>query len=179
MGTPPPEGFVSLDQANTVFENCLCLLRRGSAVYYYGLFRTAVLRQTRFLKLGPFDWKDAYLLHEITSLGKIHIVPKILFHRGYVGAYNLKSFSRWKLPGFRYGYKDYYLESARCFLESKQLTVVEKLRLIWDLTVSTVARIYWHEQLPRPLKVLIRCGSVMLKWIGFRRSYPGAMIAKD
>lgn len=157
----PSAAFPAINETNEIFKNCVLFVSRPLSNLFYGIYKTEVLRQTRFVKLNYFDWGDLYLLNEICTLGRMHIVPKVLFHAGVVEAVRpVKSSARWKLPGFKYSYHQYYLESCRWFATSKNLNAPQKLYLIKLLTVQVFRLMLAYEHvIPMPAKaMLIRGG---------------------
>ena len=164
-GTIPAEGYPAINEANGVYENCCAYVSKGSPELIYGLFRTDVLRKTRFLQLRYFDFGDVFLINEMCTQGKMHLVPKILFHTGCVGPRPVKSLSRWCLPGFKLSYGAYFRESARCFLCSSNLSLVQKQYLLWKLSLQIPHMIYHYEQLPSWVRLTMQGAAAMLRFV--------------
>lgn len=155
-GTVPPEGYPAINKSNSIFENCCIYLRKGSSELIYGIFRTSVLRDTRFSRLSMFDWGDVFLINEICTRGAMHLVPKVLFHTGFVAPRPIKSFARSRLPGFKWSYSSYYVQSAWCFSRASTLRLWQKAHLLWLLTMQLASMVYTYELPPAPKRGLER-----------------------
>jgi len=164
----PPAALPAINESNDIFKNCILFVSRPWSNLFYGIYKIEVLKQSRFVKLDYFDWGDLYLLNEICTLGKMHIVPKVLFHTGVVEAVRpVRSFARWKLPGFKYSYHEYYLQSCRCFLTSKNLNPSQKLYLLRLLTTQVVRLVLAYEHIPTPARIVLeRSGGFVNRALG-------------
>jgi glycosyltransferase involved in cell wall biosynthesis len=132
---------------NSYFENCVLLLRKPTPNFIYGLFRTDILRQTSFSQLKHFDFFDVFLSYEIATMGKMHVIPIVLHYSGVVDTVRVpKSFARLRIPGFTFGYSEYYFKSLRLFLRSRLFTYQQKVHLIELLNTQIIKLITNHEQ---------------------------------
>jgi len=136
-----------LSEGNNAFQNCCLLLRQPEPSFIYGLFRTDTLKKTHFIAIDYFDFGDVYLLYEIATMGKMRIVPLVLYHAGVVEAVRTpKSCAKCKLPGFKFGYSKYYFESLKLFLRSKSFSHRQKLHLVQLLNSQVVGLVIGHEK---------------------------------
>lgn len=136
-----------LSKENNSFQNCYLLLSHPASGLIYGIFKTRILKKTRFISINDFDYGDLYLLYEIATIGKMHITPRVLYHAGIVEAIRSpKSFARRKIKGFKYGYSKYYFESLKLFLRSNKLGCGQKIILIQMLSFNVLRFIRWQER---------------------------------
>lgn len=163
--------IASLHMMNSVFKNCVELLRKPTPNYIYGLFRTDILRSSGFVNNNYFDFGDLYLMSKVALIGGVHTIPSILFHAGVTEAIrHPKSFARHRIPGFKFDYFRYYISSVQCFITAESLTRSEKLQLLQLLNEQVWALVNWHEKTSLHPRV-ISIGNIILWYLnlGLRR----------
>jgi len=165
-----PRCLPAVNQYNDCFENCVQLIKKPISVLMYGIHRTEQLRKTKFINRKKyFDFGDLSLLIETSTMGKMHVVPKILFHVGIVEVVRpVKSFSKHKLPGFKYGYHDYYLKTCKLLVKAVTFSPMQKLYLLGLFTYHVSGLMLGHEKenMPKPLKKALELGRVFMFHIG-------------
>ena len=93
-----------LSSENNIFQNLCQLVQFPIPGFIYGLFRTSAIKQTQFIKNEYFDFADLYLLYEVALIGKLRIVPRVLYHTGITEVVREYKTVNSKLPGFNLGY---------------------------------------------------------------------------
>jgi len=160
-GNPLPSFSIS----NTIFENTIAMIEHPHSPFVYGIFRADKLKSTRFVRRSTyFDFGDLFLLNEISLLGKVQLTPEILFHAGIKGvARPPVSFARRRIPGFKFAYAKYYIETLRCIARSNNVEIKEKVHSSLLLTNQVLNLILGHERIPKFLMKAIRFGSYFLR----------------
>ena len=75
------------------------------------------------------------------------VIPKTLYYAGITeGVRKPKSFAKIKLPGFKFGYLAYYLETIKMILETRKLLWNEKLQSFQLVNEQVINFINYHEK---------------------------------
>ena len=148
---------ISLPSFGKLYENCKAILLAGHVDMVYGIYRIDILRQTIVSKMkDSFDYGDLAWLIEISTMGQICIVPKLLYHAGCVYEVPpVKSCAKTRLPGFKYAYWQYYSTVARCLWRAKTFNFIQTLSLNVLLIAQVFALVRHNEEvIPSQIKRL-------------------------
>jgi len=148
----------ALSAENSIFENASWMIAFPHSPFFYGIYGTECLKHSRFVRRSQgYDFCDLFVLNEMSVTGKVHFVPETLFHAGVKAeARPPVTFAKRRLPGFKFSYGKYYIETLKCIARTSRLTSILKLYLMGSLTNQVLTFISHKEPIPDILKTAIR-----------------------
>jgi glycosyltransferase involved in cell wall biosynthesis len=149
-----PVPMPDIDWRNSLFRNSKNFLERPAPSMFYGIFRRSFLRTSRALSIGhSMDWDAAYLISEALSRGRVHLVPKILFHAGIVETIRpFRTFEGEKFLGLNFAYEEYYLRMLTMIVDATTFSASEKAELVRCLNAQVLRFITGQETLSQPVR---------------------------
>lgn len=151
----PHQGTVpQLSAEHSEFKNTVLMLKSPHSLLFYGIYSSDKLKCSKFNRLSAlFDFYDLFVLNEMCLTGKVHVVPEILFHAGVKEAERTPHrFGGARIPGFKFSYKKYFVETVGCILKAEKLRRIEKFYLLQLITSQVTNLISAHEPVPNVFK---------------------------
>jgi glycosyltransferase involved in cell wall biosynthesis len=153
--------LLALDRST--FDNTLEALRSLHFNLFYGLYRTAALRASRFAGCEYFDFGDMFLIVEMCLRGKVQFVPDVLFYAGIKGADRpLVSLGTRRFPPLRLGYGTYYAETRKTIVRCAALDLAQKRALLAQLRLQICRILLLYEPVMAPVRFAINRGKRLL-----------------